>query len=429
MINWLNSADADFVCRLKTLRTAPVADVVVQRRVAAILRAIRRDGDTAILEAVAKFDDWQPATVADLEVPSDTMQRVVADLDDTLRHDLQTVVQRLQDYSRYQVQSSWEFTDSAGNIIGETVQPVARAVIYAPGGKAAYPSSVLMGVVPAKTAGVGEVIVTTPAHDGEIPATTLAAAQLAGADRVFKLGGAHAIAAFAYGTNALPQADVIVGPGNAYVAEAKRQVFGLVGIESIAGPSEVLIISDSSVSADWVAADMLAQAEHDEDAQSIVLSCDVEHLRAVQGALETQLSAAARQGVIADSLKNRGALITAQNSDDCIRIANDIAAEHLQLMTVDAQTLAMQITNAGSIFVGRNSCVALGDYVAGPNHVLPTGGTARFASPLGVQHFIKRSGYLQATDGGVASLAAVGERLASAEGLPAHAASAKRRIL
>ncbi len=345
-----------------------------------------------------------------------------------LRAALADAAARLRDYHERQRAMSWQYTDTYGNRLGERVSALKRAVVYAPGGKASYPSSALMGLIPAKIAGVDEVILTTPAPQGKVPETILAAAAIGGADRVFMLSGAQAVAAFALGTASIPQADVIVGPGNAYVAEAKRQLAGRAIFDAPAGPSEVLIISDGSAPAEWVAADMMAQAEHDEMAQSIAVSHDEEHLQAVEEALRRLLPTAKRADIIRHSLAARGALILARDIADCCRIADVIAAEHVQVMCHEAEAIADNVRNAGCIFIGAHSCVPLGDYCAGTNHVLPTAAAARFSSPLGVGVFYKRTGVVQAVAEGVAPLIKTTALLAQAEGLPAHVHAARLRL-
>ena len=425
----LDSRANDFLPQLARLRASADDDPQLQQRVTDIIQQVRTRGDNAVLELTARHDRHKAKTVAALEVPPARLQQAMANLPAALRADLQTAARRLRRYHEQQRQrlDDWKYTDDDGNQLGEKVAAVARAVVYAPGGKAAYPSSVLMGVVAAKTAGVDDVILTTPAPDGEVAEATLAAAAIAHADRVFLLGGAQAVAGFALGTETLPRADIIVGPGNAYVAEAKRQVFGLVGLDSLAGPSEVLIISDDSAPAAWVAADLAAQAEHDEMAQVLLVSTDAAHLNAVEQALTEMLPTLPRRAVVAASLASRGVLVHARDDDDCVRIADFVAAEHVQVMTKNADSMAAKIKNAGGLFVGAHSCVAFGDYLAGCNHVLPTAGTARFASPLGVGNFVKKTGFLRATSHGAAAMAATTARLAEAEGLSAHAASARLR--
>lgn len=427
LLRRLHSTDADFPAQLAALLQPAAEEAAIAQRVADMRTAIESDGDAALLQFSAQFDDFRPPDIAGLEVPPDELQDAVRQLPPQLQDDLQLAAQRLQTYHRHQLPQPWQYEDEHGNRLGEATAPVQRAVIYAPGGTAAYPSSVLMGTIPAKIAGVAEVILTTPAPQGVIPAVTLAAAALGGCDRVFKLGGAQAIFGFALRGNSLPNADVIVGPGNAYVAEAKRQVYGKVGIESIAGPSEVLILSDGSAPPEWVAADLAAQAEHDTLAQSILLSPDAAHLDAVADALAALLPALPRREIIRTALETRGACILAPSLDACCAIADDIAAEHLQVMAENADALAAKIKNAGGVFIGKYGCVPFGDYLAGTNHVLPTAGTARFSSPLGVENFIKRRGVFCASAAGAAALAGAVGRLADAEGLPAHAHAARLR--
>ena len=428
MINRLDQRAADFTTRVSALCTPPpVQQLRIQRQVARIRRRMAREGDAAVLALTAELDNHHAHSLADLEVPAERLKEAVDTIPTQLKADLETAAARIRDYHRHQLPRDWEFTDSHGNRLGERFLPVDRAVIYAPGGKAVYPSSVLMGALPARLAGVREVILTTPARDGKASPVLLATAHIAQVDRVFLIGGAQAVFAFADSTTSLPQADIIVGPGNAYVTEAKRQVFGRVGIDSLAGPSEVLIISDSSTNADWVAADLLAQAEHDEQARCIVLSCDSAHLQAVEDALKEQLPAQPRHAIIRTALATRGALIGCSNLDALIALANTLAAEHVQVMTADAEAVAARIACAGGLFIGAHSCVPLGDYCAGTNHILPTNQNARFASPLGVLQFYKRCGILHATPAGAAALAAPTARLADAEGLHAHAAAAQKR--
>lgn len=432
MIKILTSGEANFESRLaEVVRGAAVEEVgAVQQQVNRIRDEVQTRGDDAVLKLTAQLDNHHADSIAALQVSDEQLQAAVNEIPQQLKADLETTAARLKDYHTQQLQHAgdWNFTDSHGNCLGERVRAVARAVVYAPGGRAVYPSSVLMGVIPARVAGVREVVLTTPARDGEVSPILLAAAAIAGAHRVFLIGGAQAVFAFAYGTQTLPAADVIVGPGNAYVTEAKRQVFGTVGIDSLAGPSEVLILSDASANADWVAADMLAQAEHDEMARCILITTDEKHLQAVKAALAAQIETLPRKEIIRTALANCGALIKCKDWDEGCRIANDIAAEHVQVMTEASLGIGERIDNAGGLFIGQHTCVPLGDYVAGTNHILPTGRNARFASPLGVQQFLKRTSILQTTEEGASSLAAVAERLATAEGLTAHAASARRRI-
>ena len=427
MINRLDAGADGFAESLARLLRIPEADDIADA-VAAIIRRVRDDGDAALLELSAKFDDFRPAAAADLYVSPRAIAEARAAIPAAALSALQTAAARVREYHRRQKPESWEFADSFGNMVGERISPVLRAAVYAPGGRAAYPSSVLMGVIPAKIAGVPEVLLLTPAAGGAVSPLTLAAAAEAGADRILMCGGAQAIAAAAFGTESVPRADVVAGPGNAFVAEAKRQLCGRIGVDSLAGPSEVLILSDGSASPEWTAADVIAQAEHDSLAQSIVVSPVREHLDEIAAALARQVPKQPRAAIIAESLAARGALIFAPDMDACIRIADEVAAEHVQVMCADAENIAARVRCAGGLFIGAHSPVSLGDYGAGPNHILPTGGTARFASPLGAGHFMKRAGVLRANPEGAAILAETAAVLAEAEGLFAHAAAAKMRM-
>ena len=427
MINWLDATAADFERELTSFRqTAAAHDV--EKTVATIIQQVRQEGDKALLELTAKFDGTSLPAAAALWVSPERVAAALQEISPELSNALHDAANRIRNYHQQQKPQSWQSADDAGNVTGERITPMARAAVYVPGGTASYPSSALMGVIPAKVAGVAEVILVTPSANGCVASVTLAAAAIAGADHILMLGGAQAVAALALGTESIKAADVIVGPGNAYVAEAKRQLYGRVGIDSLAGPSEVLIISDSAANPNWVAADILAQAEHDTDAQCIVLSPDAAHLKQVEIALKTQIPRQPRADIIAQSLMARGALITVSDMEQCCKIANKIAAEHVQVMCANAAAVAARIVNAGGIFIGEYSCVAFGDYGAGPNHILPTAGTARFASPLGVENFIKRAGLLQVSAAGAEALALTTAILAESEGLSAHAASAKRRL-
>ncbi len=427
MINRLDAGADGFAAALARLRRIPEADDI-QDAVAAIIRRVCDDGDAALLEFGAKFDDFHPQTAADLHISPRTMAAARETIPAPVLSALRDAAARVREYHRRQKPRSWRRADARGNVVGERFAPVSRAAVYAPGGRAAYPSSVLMGVIPAKIAGVAEVLLMTPAAGGAVSPLTLAAAAEAGADGVLLCGGAQAIAAAALGTESVRRADVVAGPGNAFVAEAKRQLCGRIGVDSLAGPSEVLIVSDSSAPSEWVAADVVAQAEHDSLAQSIVVSPDRRHLDEVAAALAKQISAQPRAATIAESLANRGALIFAADLDGCIRIADEIAAEHVQIMCADAETVAARVRTAGGIFVGAHSPTVLGDYGAGPNHILPTGGTARFASPLSTVHFMKRTGILRADPEGASVLAETAAILAEAEGLFAHATAARLRL-
>ncbi|WP_291511072.1 histidinol dehydrogenase [Acidithiobacillus sp.] len=403
-------------------------DPAVEGRVREILAAVRERGDVALLEYTARFDGLHLTQAAELEIPRHHWEHALANLSGAEREALEQAAQRIRQYHERQKLESWQYREADGTVLGQRVLPLARAGIYVPGGKAAYPSSVLMNAIPARVAGVEEIVMTVPTPRGEVNPWVLAAAAVAGVDRVFRLGGAQAVAALAYGTELVPAVDKIVGPGNTYVATAKRMVFGRVGIDMIAGPSEILVISDGSAPAQWLAWDLLSQAEHDELAQSIFITWDAEHLEAVAQAVEEALEKLDRAPIARESWQQRGALILAEDAADACRIADQIAPEHLELAVTDPEALLDQVHNAGAIFLGIHSCEALGDYVAGPNHVLPTGGSARFSSPLGVYDFVKRSSLIGASAAGAARLGALAERLATAEGLTAHARSAAARI-
>lgn len=420
-------AEADGFCAAlaRLLQIAAADDI--RDSVAAILRRVRENGDAALLEYGAKFDNFHPASPAELYASASEIAAARKTIAAPVLSALESAAARVRAYHRRQKPRSWRRADVRGNVVGERILPVARAAAYAPGGRAAYPSSVLMGVIPAKIAGVAEVILMTPATGGAASPLTLAAAAIAGADKVLFCGGAQAAAAAAFGTESVPRADVIAGPGNAYFAEAKRQLCGQIGVDSLAGPSEVLIVSDDSVSAEWVAADVAAQAEHDSLAQSIVVSPSRRHLDEVAAALAKQIPAQPRAEIIAESLSARGALIFAPDMDACVRIADEIAAEHVQVMCENAEAVAARIRRAGGIFIGAHSPAPFGDYGAGPNHILPTGGTARFASPLNAGHFMKRIGILQMSAEGAAEFAETAAVLAEAEGLRAHATAARLR--
>lgn len=426
MINRLDAGAEGFADALARLRRIPEADDI-QDAVAAIIRQVRENGDSALLKFSAEFDDFRPKNAAGLHIPKKMLAAARETISPPVLSALRDAAARVREYHRRQKPRSWQRADLHGNIVGERFAPVSRAAVYAPGGRAAYPSSVLMGVIPAKVAGVAEVLLMTPAAGGAVSPLSLAAAAEAGADEVLICGGAQAIAAAAFGTESVRRADVVAGPGNAFVAEAKRQLCGHIGVDSLAGPSEVLIISDDSASPEWVAADMIAQAEHDSLAQSIVVSPVRRHLDEVAAALQKQISAQPRAAIVSESLAKRGALILAPDLDECIRIADEIAAEHLQIMCADADTVAARVRTAGGIFIGAHSPTVFGDYGAGPNHILPTGGTARFASPLSTVHFMKRTGVLRANPEGAAVLAESAAVLAESEGLFAHAAAARLR--
>lgn len=404
-------------------REASVADTVAD-----ILSAVRRDGDVALLAYTRRFDRLDAATVAELEVSPARMDAALAAIAPEQRQALEVAAERIAEYHAHQVQQSWQYHDAAGNLLGQKITPLARAGIYVPGGKASYPSSVLMNALPARVAGVGEIVMVVPAPGGELNDMVLAAARLAGVDRVFTLGGAQAVAALAYGTETVPAVDKIVGPGNRYVAEAKRQVFGQVGIDMVAGPSEILVICDGLTDPDWVAMDLFSQAEHDESAQALLLCPDAAFIDAVEQAIERLLPDMERADIIRASLAGRGALVQTRDLAEAVALSNRLAPEHLELSVDDPQALLPSITAAGAIFLGRYTSESLGDYCAGPNHVLPTSGTARFSSPLGVYDFQKRSSLIMCSAEGVLELGKVASVLARSESLTAHARSAELRL-
>jgi histidinol dehydrogenase len=425
----LSTRDPDFDRRLAALTAvAGDEDEAVDRAVAAILADVRARGDAAVLEYTRRFDRVNAASVAELEIPGAELKRAAAALDPALRDAMAHAADRIRSYHDRQRAESWSCTEPDGTTLGQRVTPLDRVGLYVPGGKAAYPSSVLMNALPAKVAGVRELVMCVPTPDGERSALVLAAAALAGVDRVFAIGGAQAVAALAYGTATVPAVDKIVGPGNAYVAAAKRRVFGVVGIDMIAGPSEILVVCDGSADPDWIAMDLCAQAEHDEAAQAILASPDAAFLDRVAASLDRHLAALPRREVIRASLANRGALILVRSLEEACELANRIAPEHLELAVRDPERWLERIRHAGAIFLGRYSAEVLGDYCAGPNHVLPTSRTARFSSPLGVYDFQKRSSVIHLSRAGARALGPVAAALARGEGLPAHARSAEYRV-
>ncbi|HEY1057396.1 MAG TPA: histidinol dehydrogenase [Limnobacter sp.] len=428
-IRRLSTSDANFAEQFRALLAyEEQRDPQVEGAVADIIQAIRTRGDAALLEFTEKFDRVKAGSVAELEIPAAELKLAFDTLDAAQKEALQVAAKRVRAFHERQVAESWEFTEADGTRLGQRVTPLDRAGLYVPGGKAAYPSSVLMNAVPAKVAGVKEVIMVVPTPSGVKNQMVLAAAHLAGVDRVFTIGGAQAVAALAYGTPTVPRVDKIVGPGNAYVAEAKRRVFGAVGIDMIAGPSEILVICDGSTNPDWIAMDLFSQAEHDEMAQSILLSPNKEFLDHVQASIKRLMDTMPRATVIATSLKNRGALIHVASMEEACELSNQIAPEHLELSVEDPDAWVGKLRHAGAIFMGPYSSESLGDYCAGPNHVLPTAGTARFSSPLGVYDFQKRSSIIFASREGASMLGEVAAELAYGEGLPAHARSAEYRV-
>jgi histidinol dehydrogenase len=425
----LDSTQVDFPARLtRLLQFDDASDAAIENTVAGILADVKTRGDAAVLEYTARFDRLTSASMAQLELSAASLHQALDQLPDDTRLALQAAADRVRSYHQRQVQHTWTYTEDDGTVLGQKITPLDRVGLYVPGGKAAYPSSVLMNAIPAKVAGVGELIMVVPTPGGEQNQLVLAAAAIAGVDRVFTIGGAQAVAALAYGTQTVPQVDKIVGPGNAYVAAAKRRVFGTVGIDMIAGPSEILVIADGSTPAEWVAMDLFSQAEHDEMAQSILLSPDAAYLDAVAAAIDKLIVEMPRSEVIRTSLTHRGALIKTRDLDDAAEIANSIAPEHLELAVVDPDALLPKLRHAGAIFMGKNTCEALGDYCAGPNHVLPTSRTARFSSPLGVYDFQKRTSLIHVSEAGAQTLGRIAATLAYGEGLQAHARSAEYRI-
>jgi histidinol dehydrogenase len=425
----LSTRDPDFDRRLAALTAvAGDEDEAVDRAVAAILADVRARGDAAVLEYTRRFDRVNAASVGELEIPGAELERAAAALDPALRDALVHAADRIRSYHDRQRAESWSCTEGDGTTLGQRVTPLDRVGLYVPGGKAVYPSSVLMNALPAKVAGVRELVMCVPTPDGERSPLVLAAAAIAGVDRVFAIGGAQAVAALAYGTATVPAVDKIVGPGNIYVAAAKRRVFGTVGIDMIAGPSEILVICDGSADADWIAMDLCAQAEHDEAAQAILASPDAAFIDRVAASIDRQLAALPRREVIRAALANRGALILVRSLEEACELANRIAPEHLELAVCDPEGWLERIRHAGAIFLGRYSAEALGDYCAGPNHVLPTSRTARFSSPLGVYDFQKRSSVIHLSRAGARALGPIAAALARGEGLPAHARSAEYRV-
>ena len=429
LISRLDTAQADFDARLATLLAWEASqDAAIEQTVAQIVRDVRVRGDAAVLDFTSRFDRLSLSDAAALELPRAELDAALAALPAAPRAALESAAARVRSYHEHQRAESWSYVEADGTRLGQKIGPIDRVGLYVPGGKAAYPSSVLMNALPAKVAGVPELIMVCPTPDGVRNQMVLAAAAIAGVDRVFTIGGAQAIAALAYGTATIPAVDKIVGPGNAYVAEAKRRVFGTVGIDMIAGPSEILIICDGHTDPDWIAMDLFSQAEHDELAQSILLSPDAAFLDAVQSAIERLLPTMPRRDVIAASLADRGALIKVASLEQACEITDRIAPEHLEISTRDPGQWADRIRHAGAMFLGPYSSESLGDYCAGPNHVLPTMRTARFSSPLGVYDFQKRSSLIEVSAAGAAVLGPIAAELAYGEGLQAHARSAEMRL-
>ncbi|HIE1784148.1 histidinol dehydrogenase [Pseudomonas aeruginosa] len=429
-IRRLNAADPDFGRHLDHLLSwENVSDDSVNQRVLDIIAAVRSRGDAAVVEFTQRFDGLQAASMADLILPRERLELALTRITAAQREALEVAAERVRSYHEKQKQGSWRYTEADGTVLGQQVTPLDRAGLYVPGGKASYPSSVLMNAIPAKVAGVSEVVMVVPTPRGEINEIVLAAACIAGVDRVFTIGGAQAVAALAYGTESVPRVDKIVGPGNIYVATAKRHVFGQVGIDMIAGPSEILVVCDGQTDPDWIAMDLFSQAEHDEDAQSILVSPDAAFLDRVAESIARLLPTMERAEIIRTSLEGRGALIQVADQAQACAVANRIAPEHLELSVADPESWLPEIRHAGAIFMGRYTAEALGDYCAGPNHVLPTSGTARFSSPLGVYDFQKRSSIINCSAQGASVLGRTASVLARGESLTAHARSAEYRIL
>ncbi len=425
----LDTRADDFESRLKaSLHGQAELDRAVDEAVARIIADVRAHGDAAVVNYTARFDDLQVTDACQLEIDPAQRRSALDAVTLAQRTALEQAAARVREYHQHQLQQSWDYRDAAGNLLGQKVTPLARAGIYVPGGKAVYPSSVLMNALPARVAGVDEIIMVVPAPGGELNPLVLAAAEIAGVDRIFTIGGAQAVAALAYGTATIPAVDKIVGPGNLYVATAKRQVFGQVGIDMIAGPSEILVIADGSTDPEWVAMDLFSQAEHDEQAQAVLLSPVPEYLDEVDAAMARLLPSMQRTRIIAASLANRGLSVQTRDLAEAIALSNRIAPEHLELSVEDPEALLPAIQNAGAIFMGRYTSEALGDYCAGPSHVLPTAGSARFSSPLGVYDFQKRSSLVMCSKQGVTELGEIASVLARGEQLEAHARSAELRL-
>ncbi len=428
----LATGAADFEAQFaRVLHWSEATDAAIEQRVGAILGDVQQRGDAAVLEYTQRYDGLSAASMAELELTRTELQAALETITPAQRRALEAAAERVRSYHERQLEAcarSWSYRDADGSLLGQKVTPLDRVGIYVPGGKAAYPSSVLMNAIPAKVAGVGEIVMVVPTPRGERNALVLAAAWLAGADRVFTIGGAQAIAALAWGTATIPAVDKITGPGNAYVASAKRRVFGKVGIDMIAGPSEILVLADGTTPADWVAMDLFSQAEHDELAQSILLCPDAAYIDAVAAAIERLLPGMPRRAVIRASLEGRGALIHTRSMDEACAISNRIAPEHLEISSAEPQRWEPQLKHAGAIFLGAYTSESLGDYCAGPNHVLPTSGTARFSSPLGVYDFVKRSSLIEVSAAGAQALGPIAAELAYGEGLQAHAQAAEMRL-
>ena len=428
MIHKFSSQDRDFDSQLNELVAwESSSNEEINRSVKKIIDAVKQNGDASVLDYTNQFDSLKAHSISELIISHKRLKESFDNLESEQKNALSIAAERIKSYHLNQVQESWTYKEEDGSVLGQKITPLERAGLYVPGGKAAYPSSVLMNSIPAKVAGVEELIMVVPTPNGVINELVLAAAYVAEVDLVITIGGAQAIAALAYGTESIPKVDKIVGPGNIYVATAKRQVFGQVGIDMIAGPSEILIICDGNTNPDWIAMDLFSQAEHDEDAQAILLCPDEDFIKEVEMSISKLLPTMEREQIIKTSLKNRGALILTQDIDDAVKISNRIAPEHLELSVEDPESILDDIKHAGAIFMGKYSSEALGDYCAGTNHVLPTSSTARFSSPLGVYDFTKRSSIVMASKEGAKKLGETASVLAFGEGLEAHAKSALYR--
>ncbi len=428
-IRQLNTQDVDFWSQLDALLAwDSVSNDQVFNVVNEVIKNVRQKGDAAVVEYTNKFDRLNVKDFSELEIAPERLKAALKAIPEDQRQALEIAAERVRAYAEHQTMESWTYTEADGTVLGQQVTAMDRVGLYVPGGKAAYPSSVLMNAIPAKVAGVPELIMVVPTPDGEVNDLVLSAAAIAGVDRVFAIGGAQAVAALAYGTETIPQVDKIVGPGNIYVATAKRMVFGAVGIDMIAGPSEICVICDGKTDPDWIAMDLFSQAEHDEDAQSILVCPDAAYVAQVKASIDKLIEEMPRNEIIRASMKDRGVLITAENMDQAIEVANYIAPEHLELSMDDPDLWLKKVRHAGAIFMGRYTAEALGDYCAGPNHVLPTSRTARFSSPLGVYDFQKRSSLINCSAEGASVLGKTASVLARGEGLMAHARSAEYRI-
>ena len=430
IITRLDASQSDFNDKLdQLLAWESVSDTRVAAVVDDVLHQVKTRGDAAVVEFTNKFDRRNAESINEFVITPAQLQNSLAQISPEQRAALEVAAERIRNYHQHQLQSSWRYTEADGTVLGQQISAMERVGLYVPGGKASYPSSVLMNAIPAKVAGVDELTMVVPAPDGEISPMVLAAAAIAGVDRVITIGGAQAVAALAYGTETIAKVDKIVGPGNIYVATAKRAVFGQVAIDMIAGPSEILVVCDGLTDPDWIAMDLFSQAEHDEQAQSILLCPDADYLDKVEASIQKLLPTLARESIASVSLKNRGALIKVADMEQAIAVSNRIAPEHLELSIADPEALLPKVRHAGAIFMGRFTPEALGDYCAGPNHVLPTSGTARFSSPLGVYDFQKRSSIIMCSAAGASVLSKTASVLARSEYLEAHARSAEYRIL